>query len=113
MHEFSIALEIIKIAEDNARQANAEKIIALDIEVGKFSGVIKDALRFALESAAKNSMLENARVNIIEKEARAECRSCHKQFSIENFADVCPHCGSVWYSLLQGSELQVKSIEIE
>ncbi|MBN2348762.1 MAG: hydrogenase maturation nickel metallochaperone HypA [Bacteroidales bacterium] len=113
MHEFSIALNIVKLTEENAKKANANKILAIDIEVGKFSGVVNDALRFAMESATKETMLEHAQINLIDKEAWAICEECHHKFSIENFADVCPECHSVRYTITQGKELRVKSIEIE
>ena len=50
MHEFSIALNIVDIASKTATDASATKINEVEIEVGILSGVIIEALEFALES---------------------------------------------------------------
>ncbi len=113
MHEFSIAVDIVGLAEKNARQAGAKKINRIDIEIGTLSGVVHDALHFAMESAAKGTMLENAEVIITDIPAMAECAECHKHFTIDSYADACPRCGAFQFAIISGKQLQVKSIEVE
>lgn len=113
MHEFSIALNIVDIATKTAKDANAEKINEVEVEVGILSGVIVEALEFALESAVKDTLLENAKITISKIEALARCDVCNKEFNPDNYIAQCPECSSFRYSILQGRELRVKSINVD
>lgn len=113
MHEFSIARNIIEIAEDAARKANCKKISLIKLEVGTLSGIVYEALETALQSAVKNTMLEHAQVRIIRIPALAECDNCHHRFSITDHFEPCPQCENFSHHLLQGDEIKVKTIEGE
>jgi hydrogenase nickel incorporation protein HypA/HybF len=113
MHEFSIALNIVDIALEQARMNEAKQILEVEIEVGKASGVVREALEFALESAVKNTAMEKARIIIIEIPILAACRSCGFQFEGEAFITTCPVCGELTASLITGRELRVKSMVVE
>jgi Zn finger protein HypA/HybF involved in hydrogenase expression len=58
MHEFSIAMSIIEIAETEAKKVNATKINELVLDVGTMAGIEFFALDTALEMAVKNTLLE-------------------------------------------------------
>ena len=60
MHELSIAMNVIEIADEYAAKANATVVKEIEIEVGELSGVVLDALEFAMEVAVKNTILEQA-----------------------------------------------------
>jgi hydrogenase nickel incorporation protein HypA/HybF len=113
MHELSIALGIIKIAEDEARKANALKISLIELEIGTLAGVEFDSLNYVWESAVKDTVLENAvkQINIIK--AKGKCIDCDAIFQLKNYYDSCPNCQSSLKIILQGKELRVKSLEIE
>jgi hydrogenase nickel incorporation protein HypA/HybF len=64
MHELSIALSIVDLADEQAKKAHAGKIIEIELDIGTFSGIEVDALNFALEIAAKDTLLETAAVKI-------------------------------------------------
>lgn len=113
MHEFSIAINIIDIAIKTAENANAAKINEVEIEVGMLSGVVIEALEFALESAVKNTLLENARIVIDKVKASAECNNCQTEFEPDNFITQCPVCNSLDFKIIHGRELRVKSINID
>ena len=68
MHELSIALGIVKIAEDEASKAKANKVTKIELEIGVLSGVEIDSLNFIWESAVKDSILEfsEKQISIIE-----------------------------------------------
>lgn len=113
MHEFSIALNIVDIASRTAKKANAKKINEVEIEVGILSGVIVEALEFALESAVKDTPLKDAKITIIKIKASAKCDECNTEFNPENYIENCPACSSFKYSILHGRELRVKSINVD
>ncbi len=58
MHEFSIAMSIIEIAEDEAKKAKAEAIKELILDIGTMSGIEFYALDTAMEMAVKTPCLK-------------------------------------------------------
>ena len=113
MHEFSIALNIIDIASKTAKNAGAEKINEVEIDVGMLSGVVIEALEFALESAVKNTLLEGAQIVINKIKASARCYKCHTEFEPADVALNCPVCNSADFEIIHGKELRVISINID
>ncbi len=113
MHEFSIALNIVDIATRTARNEGAAKINEVEIEVGILSGVVIEALEFALESATKNTLLENAKIIITRIKARAKCSKCHAEFEPKELIAECPVCSSFDFKIINGRELRVKSINVD
>lgn len=113
MHEMSIALSIIDIANEEALRANAKRINEIEIEIGSISGVEISALEFSLELAVKNTLLENAQRKIISIPAKAECLECNSTFALTTFYEPCPSCESLTIKIIQGKELKIKSINID
>lgn len=112
MHELSIAINIVDIAGREAEKAEAEKVTDLDIEVGVLSGVVIEALEFAMQEAVRNSVLEHAKINIQEIRARARCKVCREEFEVEDWFELCPHCQSPNLEMIRGEELQIKSLKV-
>jgi len=113
MHEFSIAVNVIDIVEENTKKADAKMVSRVDIEVGQFSGILIDALELALQQAKQNSMAKDANFVIIEIQGRLKCQDCNHEFLAENIFTPCPKCGSYLLDIIQGKELRVKSIEVD
>ena len=113
MHEFSIALSIIEIAENEAKKANANSISELVLDIGTQSGIEISALETALEMAVLNTSLEKSKIQINTIQAEAKCRDCSEIFEIENIFDSCPKCGGYFHEIISGKEMKVKSLLIE
>lgn len=113
MHEFSIAVSIIEIAEAEAQKAKAVKVKELILDIGTMSGVEFYALDTAMEMAVKNTMLEKSSIKINKIQAKAKCTECAKEFDIDHVYDPCPYCQSLYHELLTGKELQIKSIVVD
>lgn len=112
MHEMSIALSIIDIAEEEALRANASGIKDIEIEIGAISGVDISALKFALDIAVKNTMLETTIRNFTLIQAKGECPDCNSIFPLEGYYQPCPKCNSPAINIIQGKELRIKSMNI-
>ena len=113
MHEMSIALNIIDLAIDQARKAEAEKINEIELDIGTMSGIEVDALNFAMEIAVKDTMLENALIKVNRIEAVSECQECGHVFDSEGFISQCPKCREMNTTIIKGREMQLKSILVE
>ncbi|SNR68188.1 hydrogenase nickel incorporation protein HypA/HybF [Lutibacter agarilyticus] len=112
MHELSIALGIVKIAEDETAKVKAEKVTKIELVVGVLSGIELDSLNFVWESAVKDTVLEHALKKIIVVEGRGKCIDCDTEFEMENMYDCCPNCNSNFKGILTGKELKVKALEV-
>ncbi len=112
MHELSIALGIVKIAEDETAKVKAEKVTKIELVVGVLSGIELDSLNFVWESAVKDTVLEHALKKIIVVEGRGKCIDCDTEFEMENMYDCCPNCNSNFKGILKGKELKVKALEV-
>lgn len=112
MHELSIAQSIVELASEQAVSHHASAVEELELEIGRLAGVELQTLEFALESAVKGSLLENARIlrHYIDGEGR--CTDCETVFSMDNLLTPCPHCGSWCVHVVKGKELRVKSIVV-
>ncbi len=113
MHEFSIAMSIIEIAETEAKKAKGSAVTELVLDVGTMSGIEFLALETAMEMAVKNTLLEKANIQINKIQARAKCSDCAHEFDIDSAFDPCPKCNSFYHELLSGKELQVKSLVVD
>ena len=112
MHELSIALSIIDIAEKEVKKNAASEVIEIELEIGKLSGIEPYALDFAWDQAIVNTVLEKAERKTQYVEARAVCQDCSHEFDIENIYDECPACKSYMKELKSGKELRVKSLTV-
>ncbi len=112
MHELSIALGIVKIAENETKKANANKVELIELEIGTLAGIEFESLDFVWNVAVKNTVLEHAvkKMNIIHGEAK--CSDCDTVFTLDTIYDACPNCKSYLKGILKGKELLVKSLEV-
>ena len=113
MHEMSIALNIIQIAETELQKSEGKEIIAMNISVGKLSGVVIESLYFALKTAKEKGPLSQAKINIDEMPAKMKCLSCMHEFEVDEFYNICPKCESFKHEILSGKELLINSITIQ
>ncbi|MBK6947287.1 MAG: hydrogenase maturation nickel metallochaperone HypA [Haliscomenobacter sp.] len=112
MHEISIVLSIIDIAEQQAALNGARHVEEIELEIGQLAGVEWDALDFAWEAATKNTVLEKSSRKLTIVDGRARCLECGQAFSAPTLFTECPSCGSFFSDLLSGKELRVKSLTL-
>lgn len=113
MHEFSIVLNIVEIAEKEARIAGAHRISAISLEIGRLSSIEPAAFRFAWKQAVRGSMLEHARCTIRYLPGEAACTGCGLVFEIKQLYEPCPGCGLFGPEIRQGQSLRVCSLRLE
>lgn len=112
MHEFSIALSIVEIAQEEVEKNQALGVEKIDLEIGNLSGVEVDSLKFAWGPAVKDTILEKAHREIAEINGVSECQDCNNEFAAEYLFNECPKCGSIATILKSGKELRVKSLTL-
>ncbi len=112
MHELSLAMNVVKIVENEARKANAQNVNTITLEIGECSGVDHSIFDFSWPFAIKGTLAENAQKIIQTIDGRAKCNHCDFEFGLHKLYDPCPVCESFDYDILQGKEFRVKSISI-
>jgi len=105
-------MNIVEIAETEVKKANATKVSEITLEIGKMAGVVIEALEFAMEEAVKDSVLQNSKLIIKEKAAKAKCDKCNHIYEIEEIYSPSPKCQSFYSDVIEGKELKVLSMSI-
>jgi hydrogenase nickel incorporation protein HypA/HybF len=113
MHEFSLAIEVIRLAQREAEKNNAESIQEITIEVGDLSGVEADAFESALELLVKESILEKADINIVRISGKGKCNVCNHEFEMKYRMATCPKCQCFPSEISGGEEFRVVSLVVE
>ncbi|MBD2165520.1 hydrogenase maturation nickel metallochaperone HypA [Calothrix sp. FACHB-156] len=109
MHELGITQNIVAIVTEHAQ---GKKVQRVALEIGKLSAIMPDAIRFCFDICAQGTVLEGAKLEIIEIPGLAECRQCGNKIALDKPFGIC-ECGSVQLNLITGEELKIKEIEIE
>jgi hydrogenase nickel incorporation protein HypA/HybF len=114
MHELSIALSIIDLAEEEIEKRGATRVTAVHVKLGLLSGVVKDALLSSYGLACEGTALAGSDLKIEEVPIVAYCARCEAPRSVSSVEwFVCPECHAPISQLLQGRELQVVGMEIQ
>ena len=113
MHELGIAQEMLNVALDFAKQNNAKQITLFSIEISDGGHESEDALRQHLESLARGTIAEGARLEFTHVPQHFQCMHCGNEFTPSYFGEACPQCGSARVLPEMHSELRLTSIDIE
>lgn len=112
MHELSIALGIVDIAEKETKKAKAQKVDSIELIIGTLSGVEPEALEFVWQVAVQETVLAEAEKHIEYIQAQAKCLECETIFQVQNIYDACPKCNSYFKDVFQGNELKIKALVV-
>jgi len=113
MHELSIAMSIVEMAQEEAERRSV-RIDAVHLDLGPLSGVVADALLFSYEIACSGTPLEGSRLAIREVPIEVYCPACKAQkilTSMQWFR--CPECGAPTSEVIHGKELLITALEIQ
>ncbi|MGP9790489.1 hydrogenase maturation nickel metallochaperone HypA [Roseinatronobacter sp. NSM] len=112
MHEMSLAEGIRQIIDDQARAQGFARVVRLRLEIGRFAGVEKPALEFALDVVLRGSPAEGAALHMLDLPGHALCYDCGESVEINNRLDPCPLCGGGRLMPQGGDEMRIKDMEV-
>ena len=113
MHELSIACNLVEAAESAAREAGAQRVEAVYMRLGVFSGVDRDALLFGYDIATKDTLLEGSRLEIEEVPLVVYCPTCGAEVPLPGVQLFrCPHCDTPTLDIRQGKEIEITALEV-
>jgi hydrogenase nickel incorporation protein HypA/HybF len=113
MHELSIAMSIVEMAEEEAER-HGGRVAAVHLKLGKLSGVVKEALLSSYEMACEDTPLAGSRLMVEELPIIVYCTPCQAKRELSSAQwFCCPECGTPAAEVVQGRELEVVALEIQ
>lgn len=113
MHEMSIAESVLQIIEDQVRADGYAKVNAVWLEIGQLASVETESLRFCFDVVTRDSVAQDARLEIIATAGQGWCLQCERSVSVTARYEPCPNCGSFQIEVTGGEEMRVKELEVE
>ena len=111
MHEFALAQNIVETIKDQVNK-DLSKVVAINIDVGHFSGVMTDSLEFGLSVILTENDLPQVKININKIPTLAKCK-CGKEYEIKEIFENCEFCQSFNRKIISGMDIVINSIELK
>ncbi|MCJ2182808.1 hydrogenase maturation nickel metallochaperone HypA [Novosphingobium sp. 1949] len=112
MHEMALCESIRQIIEEQAQGQGFTRVARVALDIGVFSGVEAQALRFGFDVVMKGSVAQDARLEIHVQPATAWCLPCGHEVGLAQRYDACPDCGSYQLQVTGGENLSIRELEV-
>ena len=113
MHELSIALSLIELANEESARLGG-RVTALHLKLGAMCGVVPEALRSSFGLATEDTPLAGSALVIEELPVIVFCPQCETQRPLNTTQwFVCAECGTPTPDIRQGKEMELVALEIE
>ena len=105
---------ILEVALAAADAHGASRVLAVDLVIGDFAGLVDDSVQFYFDILSRDTAAEGAVLRIRREPARAACLDCgHTFVTRAPLPSACPACGGPRLRVRQERELYVESIEVD
>ncbi len=111
MHEYSLAEKILDAILKEAEKIKAKKIKRIEISANKLTHINEEELKFSFKMVSKNTIAEDAEINIEYSQGKIFCKECKKEYILDDFFGRCPKCSSSLVEIVD--EIVVSNMEIE
>jgi hydrogenase nickel incorporation protein HypA/HybF len=121
MHEFYITTQIVNNILKEAKKHNAKTVNEVHITIGKLTFLGLEQVKFAYKMLVKNTIMENSKLLIEEKEGVVKCNNCGYMGDLKYEDDavyhipsptlICPKCEKA-VNIVGGKECTIKSIKL-
>ena len=112
MHETMVAQSVFDSVLEQATKYN-KKPLSITISCGQFNPINDEAVSFAFEMVAKDTICEGAKLKVIHKPLVATCRDCENKFDFDITAPACTKCQSSQFDFKEDAPLLLEEIELE
>lgn len=115
MHELAIAQHLVQVVESHACEAEADRVVAIDLKLGSQSHIDDDSLRFHFEllTQGNGSLAQGAEIRVRRVPMRLRCANCEADYTPEGADYRCPDCGDIGQLQDVGDEIMLASIEVD
>jgi hydrogenase nickel incorporation protein HypA/HybF len=114
MHELSIAMSILDLAEEESQKHGSARILGIHLKLGCLSGVVKEALVSAYQLAREQTPFEETELVIEEVPAQVHCPTCRATRAVVSVQNLCcVECGTPSAEITSGRDLELVAMEIQ
>lgn len=114
MHELAVTQSILDIVVRHAQQANAQRILAINLTIGELTGFVDQSIQFYFDFLSKDTLAQGAEIRFERVPARVRCHVCAAEYiPPDSRLWTCPECDALGGEIVAGREFSVASIEIE
>ena len=121
MHEFSMTTQIVNYTLEEAKKHKAKRVHEVRLTIGKLTFLGLEQVKFAYKMLVKNTIMEDSKLCIEEKEGVVKCNNCGYVGDLKYEDDPvyhvlsptlnCLKCGGV-VNIVGGKECTIKSIKL-
>jgi len=112
MHETVVAQSLLAAISAEAEKLGAKPLSA-KISCGQLSCINDEALNFAFEIAAKDTICQDVKLQIVHIPLRAKCKKCGGDFEFDIYSPACPNCERSQFEIATDAPLLLEEIEFE
>lgn len=113
MHELSLANGIIDIVNAEAEKNGFERVLAISLKVGEYSGIVPRCLEEFFPIAAAGTPAQDAKLRIEVLPSRFRCTDCGFEGRPDRERACCPICGGEHIRMIAGREFYVENLVVE
>ena len=119
MHEFSVMSQIVESILAEAKKRDATRVEEVNLQIGEYTMLGEEQLKFAYEVLAKDTILEGSKLTIGQLRGRIKC-GCGYEGYVKPSADSphkvvaileCPKCGQ-GAEITEGRECVIRNIRM-
>ena len=111
MHELSVATAVLNTA---VKHADGRRVTHVSVRVGALRQVVPASLRFYWEIVARDTVCEDARLDLTVVDARLRCERCRREWTPSIPLFRCQDCGGAGrVAIVAGEELSVEYLELK
>lgn len=112
MHELTICESLFKQVEQEQRNSHFTRVRRVRLEIGHFSCLDPEALRYAFEILSRETMLEGATLEIDQPPGRATCLDCKADVELATRLSECPSCRGTRLQPTGGDQMRFIEMEV-
>jgi len=113
MHELAVTESILDIVKRHATQAEAERVLRVNLVIGELSSIVDDSVQFYWDYIAQDTVAQGAQLSFRRLLVEVACQACDHKWHPESADWICPQCGESQARVVVGREFFVDSIEVE
>lgn len=107
MHEVGMIQNVLETAVERAKNEGAQHIRLVQMRVGEASGVVPESLQLAFDVVKKETIAEDAKLQIESVPVVCYCTNCNMEFQPTDLLYECPQCHQSSCEVRRGKEFEL------
>jgi hydrogenase nickel incorporation protein HypA/HybF len=113
VHELPVTRDLLEIALRHAEKASAERIVRLNIVIGRLASIVDDSVQFYWDIISRDTIAEGATLHFERTPGQLRCTACGHTFPLNGLDYTCPECQGTQVVTVGGDDFRLDSIEVD